>query len=344
MSSISVTKNSVTIKDLEIDNQETRNIVNDWEEETREANLISAINIGASVLRNRATSGQVDYVKNEFKDLLTELERRTGEWDDLITDTMEGSLDPEKEGKPINKLRTRILEEIGDIRRILLEEEGVDKEASRMKTQGTKFEQEIADDLMSWQKYPDSFEPVGEETVGKTRIKVGDVLATTEHGWTIVMEAKTGNKYGDRGDKSLDKEMDESMAFRKSKGAIAITTTEAMEGKKWQNSIFLDRGKNRFMVAVDWKNDDYTILRLAYMLLRERIMAENTTDNIPAQKRIDPKKILEITNDIIRDMSSAKKMKQILGNIEGKIDEVRVEIDTYQRKIKGRMSELNALV
>ena len=195
---------------MEIDNEETRNIVKDWKEETREANLISAINIGASVLRNRATSGQVDYVKNEFKDLLTELEKRTGEWDDLITDTMEGSLDHEKEGKPINKLRTRILEEIGDIRRILLEEEGVDKEASRMKTQGTKFEQEIADELMLWQKYPDSFEPVGSDTVGKTGRKVGDVLATTEHGWTIAMEAKSGKKYGDKGDNSLDASVPES--------------------------------------------------------------------------------------------------------------------------------------
>ena len=70
MTSVTVTSSSVRINNLEIDNEETRNIVKDWEEETREANLISAINIGASVLRNRATSGQVDYVKNEFKDLL----------------------------------------------------------------------------------------------------------------------------------------------------------------------------------------------------------------------------------------------------------------------------------
>ena len=134
------------------------------------------------------------------------------------------------------------------------------------------------------------------------------------------------------------------MAYRDSSGAIAVTTVDAMEDKRWQNSIFLDRGKNRFIVAVDRENEDFTILRLAYMLLRERILASTKTDELPSQRTIDPKQIREITDDIVRDMSSATKMRQILTDVEGRINAMRDEISTYQSKIQGRIDELNALL
>ena len=63
--------------------------------------------------------------------------------------------------------------------------------------------------------------------------------------YSIVLEVKAGSNYADKGDKSLDKQMDASMAYRKSAGSISVTTVEAMEKKVWQKSIFLDRGKNR---------------------------------------------------------------------------------------------------
>jgi len=344
MSPISVTPRSVRINNLEIDNEETVKIMNEIEEKDIEQYVVKSINIGASVLRNRMTTEKIDYVEKEFKRLLTEIEKRTDGWEDLITDSMEDSLNLEKEGKPINILRRNILNELANLRDIIMKKEGEMEESVKGTMKGFDFEDEIIDDLMLWQKYPDSFEKTGDVAEGKTRRKVGDVMATMDNGSTITMEAKAGSNYGNTGDASLDKQMDESMAFRQSRGAIAITTTEAMESKHWQNSIFLDRGKNRFIVAVDRENGDYTILRLAYMLLRERIMAESTTDNVPTQKSIDPKKIREITEDIVRDMSSTKKMRQILSDIEARINAIREEISVYQNKIQGRVDELNQLL
>ena len=197
MSSISLTKTSVTIKDLEIDNQKTRNIVKDWEEETRESNLISAINIGASVIAEQATTVKIDYVKNEFKDLLIELERRTGEWDDLITDTMEGSLDPDKEGKPINKLRSRIFEKLSEIKKAIdqKEERKVVMEGSAGK--GDPFEEDVEGAISQIKSINDSVEGVGKMNIGKSRRKVGDVLVTVKEPripeFKIIIEVKAGD-------------------------------------------------------------------------------------------------------------------------------------------------------
>ena len=344
MSSISVTPRSVRINDLEIDDEETVKILNEIDEKNLEQYVIKSINIGSSVLRNRMTTEKIDYVEKEFKRLLTNIERRTDDWEDLITNSMENSLDLEKEGKPINILRKNILNELANLRDIIMKKEGEVEESAKGTMKGFDFEDEIIDDLMLWQKYPDSFEKIGDVAEGKTRRKVGDILATMDNGATIAMEAKAGSNYSNTGDASLDKQMDESMAFRQSRGAIAVTTTDAMEVKHWQNSIFLDRGKNRFIVAVDRENGDYTILRLAYILLRERVMAESTTDDTPVQKNIDPKKIREIIEDIVRDMSSTKKMRQILSDVEGRISSMREEISVYQNKIQGRVDELNALL
>ena len=344
MSSISVTPRLVRINDLEIDDEETVKIINEIEEKDLEQYVIKSINIGSSVLRNRMTTEKIDYVEKEFKRLLGEIGDRADDWDDLITDSMTDSLNPEKEGKPINMLRTSILAEFTKLRDIIMKKEGAMEESVKGTMKGFDFEDEIIEDMMMWQKYSDSFEKIGDVAEGKTRRKVGDVLATMENGMTIAMEAKAGSNYSDTGDKSLDTQMDQSMAYRDSSGSIAVTTVDAMEGKRWQNSIFLDRGKNRFIVAVDRENEDFTILHLAYMLLRERILASTKTDELPSQRTIDPKQIREITDDIVRDMSSATKMRQILTDVEGRINAMRDEISAYQGKIQGRIDELNALL
>ena len=66
MSSISVTKNSVTIKDLVVKDDETVKIMNDIEEKKREEYIVKSINIGANVLRNRMTAVDINYVEGVF--------------------------------------------------------------------------------------------------------------------------------------------------------------------------------------------------------------------------------------------------------------------------------------
>ena len=346
MSSISVTpppNGSVRINDLKIDNEETVNIMSDVEEKDLEGYLINSINIGASVLRNRSTTEKVDYVEKEFSKLMNSLKEKTNEWEEFITESLNESLDPENEGKPVYRLKASILRELTNLRDEIKKEENILEESERGTAKGRVFEAETVSNLTTWQKYPDSFEGTGDSIEGQTGRKVGDILATMENDLTIAMEAKAGSNYSEKGDKSLDRQMNNAMAIRGAQGAIAITTIDAMKEKTWQNSIFLDRGKNRFIVAVDRKRGDFTILRLAYMLLRERIMAESKSV-LPETRSISAKKLSEITKDIVRDMSSATKLRQIMTDVEKKINAMRDEISVYQGNIQSRIDELNALI
>ena len=245
--------------------------------------------------------------------------------------------------KLVESLQDTLKDEFTRIREELNIATAVAEEAAVGTKKGGVFEEEIVANLNDWQKFSDSFEKKGEESVGKTKRKVGDVLATISDDLSIVIEVKAGSNYADKGDKSLDKQMDASMAYRKSAGSIAVTTIEAMEKKGWQKSIFLDRGKNRIIVAVDREEGDFTILRLAYMLLRERVIAKSVP-NSGAKSGISPDRIKQVIADIESDMSSVKKIRQTISDIEGRMEDMRSEITNFSGKIRKRQEDLQELI
>jgi len=244
----------------------------------------------------------------------------------------------------VEGLQETLREEFNRIREELNIKSAVDEEAAVGTKKGTKFEEEVVANLNEWQKYPDSFEGKGEETVGKTKRKVGDVLCTLPEGYSIVMEVKAGKNYGNTGDDSLDKQMDSSMAYRKSSASISVTTIEAMENKKWQDSIFLDRGKNRLIVSIDRESGDFTILRLAYMVLRERILASASSTSSTTKSQIKPEQIKQIVKDIDSNMSSFKKLRNTITDIEGRIEDMGSELTLLRGNIKNRMEDLTGLI
>ena len=228
--------------------------------------------------------------------------------------------------------------ELNEIKERLGINNAVAQEAKVGTKKGIKFEEEIIADLQSWQKFPDSFEGVGMQIEGKTKRKVGDIMATMDNGNSIVLEVKAG-VITNTGDQSLDRQMDEAMAYRGAIGAIAITTTEAMEGKKWQNSIFLERGKNRLIVAVDRENLDFTMVKIAYTLLRERILSQMSEPKT-SDHEISADKIREYVHVIEQNMSSIKKLRQMCSDIEGRIEGMRTEITKFNGSVSKSVTEL----
>ena len=158
MTSVTVTPSSVRINNLEIDNEETVKIMNEIKETDLDQYVIKSINIGSSVLRNRMTTEKIDYVEKEFKGLLTRLDEKTGEWEELITEAMDESLDPEKEGKPINALRTRLLYELGEIRKDISKEQGIVEADEYGSRKGKWFEEDIEMNLSEFKSINDSVE------------------------------------------------------------------------------------------------------------------------------------------------------------------------------------------
>ena len=104
----------------------------------------------------------------EFQRLLVAFSKRTDEWDEQISDTMEDSvnalsesmedsLNIDQEGNPLNRLKA-INNQIQHLRDIIQKKEGNIKESAKGTMKGFDFEDEVVDDLNFWQHYPDSFE------------------------------------------------------------------------------------------------------------------------------------------------------------------------------------------
>ncbi len=268
--------------------------------------------------------------KSKVSALLELIDGRNKEFSDVF---LKNLIEHEKEvQKNLNEMKEKI---------------GINLAVAEVEKVGTKkgfdFEGEITEELQNWQKYSDSFENVGHQAEGSTKRKVGDVIATMDTGDSIVIEVKAGKNYSNTGDDSLDRQMDEAMAYRGALGSIAVTTLEAMETKKWQHSMFLDRGKNRIIVAVDREGSDFTMLKVAYMLLRERIVSQQTGNNDHG-KGVSTQQILERVKSIEQCMSSIKKLRQIMSDIEGRFEGLRTEITNMNGNISTAVAELYELL
>jgi len=338
--------------------------------------LLTALEVGLTALKQANITADTSIVSTKFNEVSENLKNKLiGENSELSNSInklfkeadspFRKALDPDNVDSPIFKflnsqderqklhakeilgllrdLETHLIKEMLDIKEQLNIQTNVKDERSKGAAKGRDFEEEVLEDLKLWQKYSDEFIDTSILEEGKSRRKVGDILSNTKEGLNIVFEIKAGKDYADKGDKSLDKQMSEAMDYRKADGAISVTTVEAMQTKQWQNSIFMDRGGNKLIVAVDRDNGDFTIVRLAYMLLRERLTSD-LGDVKTKQKSILPQNLEPIIQNLTQNMSSFKKLKQTITDIEGRINDMRKEVFNLEGNISSRSQDLKLLL
>ena len=347
MSSISVTPRLVRINDLEIDNEETVKIMNEWKEEVREENLVSSINIGASVLRNRASTEKIDYVQKEFEKLLRELKDKTEEWDeelrDSINSSLEESLDPDEPMKPINRLKSKIMDKLEEIHRLVGSREDVKQVEEYGTKKGDWFEEDVEQHLSEITSMNDSIEKVGKMNIDGTQRKVGDVLVTVNEPnlpeFNIILEVKSGG-FTMTGPKALKKQLSDSMGFRKAKGGIAIVKQKhmGMRQKVWE-----DVGNNRFIIAVDVDNIegiyDYTLLEVAYGVMRNRIIQSFDSSDVKIPE-VDSDRINDLATEIIESLESARGLKKNCSDVIKGVEEIKNKITLMNSEVKGIAEEI----
>tara|TARA_B100000586_G_C20049155_1_gene401202 strand:- start:64 stop:1131 length:1068 start_codon:yes stop_codon:yes gene_type:complete len=348
MSPISVTPRLVRINDLEIVDEETVKIMNEWKEEVREENLVSSINIGASVLRNRASTEKIDYVQKEFEKLLRELKDKTEEWDeelkDSINSSLEESLDPDEPMKPINRLKSKIMDKLEEIHRLVGSREDVKQVEEYGTRKGDWFEEDIEQHLSETTLMNDSIEKVGKMNIEGTQRKVGDVLVTVNEPnlpeFNIVLEVKSGYDFTMTGPKALKKQLSDSMGFRKAKGGIAIVKQKHM---KLRQKVWEDAGNNRFIIAVDVDDMegiyDYTLLEVAYGVMRNRIIQSFDSSDVKIPE-VDSDRINDLATEIIESLESVRGLKKNCTDVIKGVEEIKKKINIMNSDVKGIAEEI----
>jgi hypothetical protein len=348
MSSISVTQRSVTINNLEIDNEETVNIMNDVEENDLEKYVINSINIGSSVLRNQITTEKIDYVEKEFKGLLSTLDKKTEEWEELIIEAMDESLDPEKEGKPINTLRNRLLYELGEIRKDISKEKGIVETEEYGTRKGKWFEEDIEMNLSQVKSINDSVEQVGELAVEGSRRKVGDVLITVNEPeipeFKMIVEVKAGSDFSLTGKNPLKKQLSDSMALRGAKAGIAIIKQKNTKGRQ---KIWEEEGSNRLIVAVDVDDlenrYDYTMLEVAYTVMRNRIIQSFGSSEIDIPD-VDAVAVENLVKEISESLEVVKGLQNNCSTVITSVNEIQKKIADLRANIDSLVVQIRALL
>lgn len=204
---------------------------------------------------------------------------------------------------------------------------------------GGVFEDQIVEILSSIIFDKDCAERVGVDAAAGTRDKHGDLLIHIEQeGFNterIVVEAKAGS-YTLGGKEGLLGQLSDAMACRDAAAGIAVVTRQHA-GKRQRT---FDRlGSNRIVVIVDpdAKDGGYLPLELAYIVLREALLARQRQ---PGEVRPDFEAVAQTLNDIERNLEGIQGMKRNCTEAKKNVDSVRETIVEIETGIRDQLMSL----
>jgi len=250
----------------------------------------------------------------------------------------------------IGDIQETVEEDLNEIKRHLGIEVAVEEEAQKGTGKGVKFEAEIDTHLNdNTGGVSDAIAVVGTMLIEGTPRKVGDVLSEIEAPGTsdlkIIIEVKAGSDYtmtgGTEKKKTLPDQMKESMDLRKAQASIAVIDIKNLK-KKMKPYMELD--KRRILVAVDRENEDFTLLDVAYSILRWRIIESQVGQSQDVTSTLDVDRVQELIKEILSRLETTRAMKRNCNESSKMIIGVRSEIEKFELDIKTRANELQSLL
>jgi hypothetical protein len=210
--------------------------------------------------------------------------------------------------------------------------------------QGTNFEEDIKTHLNITKGNMDNIERVGSSNIkGTAARKTGDVLIDivdpNGSNLKICTEAKSGADYTLRGKKTLWDEMSESMSLR---GAQAVIGVVDLNNKASNHANWMVNGDDRIIVAVDWEKMDFTLLEVAYQVLRHRVIGNSKKG--AKSKSIDTAKCDKLLKGILEKMQVIGSMRTKLTGIDTGVEGVRSDLNKLEKGVGADVGELRSLL
>jgi len=214
--------------------------------------------------------------------------------------------------------------------------------------QGTNFEEDIKTHLNNTKgNVMDNIERVGSSNIkGTAARKTGDVLIDivdpSASNLKICTEAKSGANYSLRGKKTLWDEMSESMSLRGAQAAIGVVD---LNNKASNHPNWMANGDDRIIVAVDWEKMDFTLLEVAYQVLRYRVIGNASGSKKGAKtKAIDTVKCDKLLKSILEKMEVIGSMRTKLTGIDTGVEGVRSDLNKLEKGVGADVGELRSLL
>lgn len=205
---------------------------------------------------------------------------------------------------------------------------------------GTDFEMEIISFISSKVSNNDNVQGTGTKSeIGTTR-KVGDVGISinpdNSDPFDITLEVKAG-KFTMDGKESLLLQLNEAMEIRKAKAGIAVADIEY--AGKTHNDVVRRVGRNRYVVLVDRKNQDFAPVEAMYWALREAVVLEKKVET----GLITSEDIQTQVQGIANEISILRALRKNITDATNNILAERDKLTTMESNIKWRLNELKNL-
>ena len=223
-----------------------------------------------------------------------------------------------------------------------------DSQPKQAHQQGGDFEDDIETALNNIKGVDmDNIERVGTTNIkGTANRKTGDVLIEivdpSSSNLKICTEAKSGADYTLKGKKTLWDEMSESMSLR---GAQAVIGVVDLNNKASKHGNWLVNGDDRIIVAVDWEEKDFTLLEVAYQVLRNRVIGKASGSNKKAKtKAIDRIKCEKLLKGILEKMEVIGSMRTKLTGLDKGVEGIRGDLNKLEKGVGADVGELRSLL
>ena len=205
---------------------------------------------------------------------------------------------------------------------------------------GTDFEMEIISFISSKVSNNDNVQGTGTKSETGTTRKVGDVGISinpdNSDPFDITLEVKAG-KFTMDGKESLLLQLNDAMEIRKAKAGIAVADIEY--AGKTHNDVVRRVGRNRYVVLVDRKNQDFAPVEAMYWALREAVVLEKKVET----GLITSEDIQTQVQGIANEISILRALRKNITDATNNILAERDKLTTMESNIKWRLDELKNL-
>jgi len=335
--------------------------------ELLESYVNRALDIGLRAMVSASGSIDLTYVSKEFDTWKNEVsskligensdfEQGLDHWFENSDGSFQKAFDLDDPKSPLSKFMVKqktdrgthekamntLVNEIKD----LVSKDAAPKQAKQM---GDDFEDDIEWFLTNIKSAEDEVKRTGEEAVeGSGGDKKGDVLVEVGHPSTddlkITIEAKAGKSQGAytlEGAKSIWNQMSTSMSLRKAQASIGVVDINNVK----QHKSWIDQGRYKILVAVDWESMDFTLLEIAYNVLRFRIIQDlSIKEPATAEPKLDIARFNELIEDISSNSDIIRTMRTNVTKIGSICTEQDAQITNWESAIQSQVKQLKMLI
>ena len=142
------------------------------------------------------------------------------------------------------------------------------------------------------------------------------------------------------GQDSLPDQMKTAMDLRKARASIAVVDIKHLPKRIKPYHVIDNR---RILVAVDRDAGDFTMLDVAFQVLRHRLLESVADRSTDVMQRLDAARVEELINEMLSALEITRKVKRNCTDASKMIEGLRSDITNLETDISTRAQEILGL-